>query len=141
MRKNGTCEGFKWQNFQALDILLMKKRHIWTERRMDPCRRPYLTWPKSFRQLLYFLKKWSFYFTGSAFLPLLFYQECWEIRKFIALILLVGFAGSFIFRISHWLLQVLLQQETALASLLLLVFSNGVNFLPRCFNLSQMSKY
>ena len=98
MRKNGTCEGFKWQNFQALDILLMKKRHIWTERRMDPCRRPYLTWPKSFRQLLYFLKKWLFYFTGSAFLPLLFYQECWEIRKFIALILLVRFAGSFYFQ-------------------------------------------
>ena len=124
---------------------------------MDPCKRPYLIWPKSFRQLLHFLKKWSFYFTGSAFLPLLFYQECWEIQKFIALILLVGFAGSFYFQnkplgaasafttgncprqpvacFFEWCKFVFFDESY------LYLASSKTPILPRCFNLSQMLKY
>lgn len=40
---------------------------------------------------------------------------------------MLGLLVLFAFRISHWVLQILLRQETYLANLLLLAFSNARN--------------
>ena len=40
---------------------------------------------------------------------------------------MLGLLFLFAFRISHWVLQILLRQETYLANLLLLAFSNARN--------------
>ena len=41
---------------------------------------------------------------------------------------MLGLLVLFAFRISHWVLQILLRQETYLANLLLLAFSNARNW-------------